>query len=64
MLVRDAPVAIDLAQAQSQSEQKAVPIYRTAGRVRSAPHDGDREGDVRAYCEPRTTGDGQIRQCL
>jgi hypothetical protein len=48
MLVCDAPVAIDLAQAHSQSEQKAVLVYRIAGRVRSAPHDGDREGDVRA----------------
>ena len=48
MLVCDAPVAIDLAQAHSQSEQKAVLVYRIAGRVRTAPHDGDREGDVRA----------------
>src|SRR2546428_6877439 len=48
MLVCDAPVAIDLAQANSQSEQKAVLVYRIAGRVRSAPHDGDREGDVSA----------------
>ena len=48
MLVPDAPVAIDLAQAHSQSEQKAVGVDRIAGRVRSAPHDGDREGDVRA----------------
>jgi hypothetical protein len=48
MLVRDAPVAIDLAQAHSQSEQKAVLVYGIAGRVRAAPHNGDREGDVRA----------------
>ena len=48
MLVCDAPVAIDLAQANSQPEQKAVLFYRIAGRVRSAPHDGDREGDVSA----------------
>ena len=48
MLVCDAPVAIDLAQANRQSEQKAVLVYRIAGRVGSAPHDGDREGDVSA----------------
>src|SRR2546426_11001019 len=48
MLVCDAPVAIDLAQANSQSERKAVLVYRIAGRVGSAPHDGDREGDVTA----------------
>ena len=48
MLVCDAPVAIDLPQANSQSEQKAVLVYRIAGRVRSAPQDGDREGDVSA----------------
>jgi hypothetical protein len=46
MLVCDTPVAIDLAQAHSQSEQKAVLVYRTAGQVRSAPHDGDRKSDV------------------
>ena len=48
MLVCDVPVAIDLAQANRQSEQKAVLVYRIAGRVRSAPQDGDREGDVSA----------------
>src|SRR2546427_3003477 len=48
MLVCDAPVAIDLAQANRQSEQKAVLVDRIAGRVRSAPQDGDREGDVSA----------------
>jgi hypothetical protein len=48
MLVCDAPVVIDLPQANSQSEQKAVLVYRIAGRVRSAPQDGDREGDVSA----------------
>ena len=48
MLVCDAPIAIDLAQAHSQSEQKAIPVYGIAGRIRSAPHDGDREGNVRA----------------
>ena len=48
MRVCDAPVAIDLPQANSQSEQKAVLVYRIAGRVRSAPQDGDREGDVSA----------------
>ena len=47
MLVCDAPVTIDLAQAHSQSEQKAVLVYRIAGRG-AAPHDGDRESDVRA----------------
>ena len=48
MLVCDAPVAIGLPQANSHSEQKAVLVYRIAGRVRSAPQDGDREGDVSA----------------
>lgn len=48
MLVCDAPVAIDLAQPHRQPEQKAVLVGRIAGRVRSARHDGDRKGDVRA----------------
>jgi hypothetical protein len=48
MLVCDAPVAINLAQAHGQSEQKAILVLRIAGRVRSAPHDGNREGHVRA----------------
>jgi hypothetical protein len=48
MFVCDAPVAVDLPQANSQSEQEAVLVYRIAGRVRSAPQDGDREGDVSA----------------
>jgi len=54
MLVCEAPVAIDLAQTDSQSEQKAVLVYGIARRVRSAPHDGDREGNVRAR------GDGEF----
>jgi hypothetical protein len=33
MLLCDAPVAIDLAQAHSQSEQKTVLVYGTAGPV-------------------------------
>src|SRR5947207_2846713 len=48
VLVCDAPVAIDLAQAHSQSEQKAVLVPGVAGRVGSAPHDGGGERDVRA----------------
>ena len=37
MLVGDAPVAVDLAQAHSQSEQKAVLVYGIAGRS-PGPH--------------------------
>src|SRR5665213_253968 len=48
MLVRYAPVAIDLAQAHGQPEQKAVLVLGSAGGVRSAPQDGDRKGDVGA----------------
>jgi hypothetical protein len=48
MLVYNAPVAIDFAKAHSQSEQKTVFISGMAGRVGSAPDDGEGEGDVRA----------------
>jgi hypothetical protein len=44
----DAPVATDLAQTHSQSEHKAILVYRIAGRGRPAPRNGDREGDLRA----------------
>src|SRR5690348_4035803 len=48
MLVRNAPVVIDLAQAHSQSEQETVLVRRVAGRVGTAAHDRDRERDVLA----------------
>jgi hypothetical protein len=48
VLVCDTPIAIDLAQAHSQSKKKTIPVCGIAGRVRTAPHDGDREGDIRA----------------
>jgi hypothetical protein len=46
MLVRDAPVSVDLAQAYRQPEQKTVLVEWTAGRVRSATHDSNDEGNV------------------
>ena len=44
----DAPLAVDLAQAHGQPEQKTILIRRVAGRVRTAAHDRDCEGDVLA----------------
>jgi hypothetical protein len=42
MLVRDTPLAIDVAQADCQPEEEPAFLRRTA----DAPHDGDREGDI------------------
>src|SRR6266446_7755670 len=46
MLVRNAPVTVDLAQAYRQPEQKTVFVRRVARRVGPAAHDGNCEGDV------------------
>src|ERR1700761_7501245 len=46
MLVGDTPVAVDLAQADGEPEQKAVLVFRVAGRTGSAPQDRDGEGHV------------------
>ena len=48
MFVRDTPVAIDLRSPIVSLNRKPSLSAGLLGRVRSAPHDGDREGDVRA----------------
>jgi hypothetical protein len=48
MFVRNAPVAIDFAQSHSEPEKKTVLVHGVAGRIGSTPHDGYREGDLRA----------------
>jgi hypothetical protein len=48
MLVGDAPVAVDLAQAHGQPKQETLLVRWVAGRVGTAAHDRDREGDVLA----------------
>src|SRR5215475_2886389 len=48
MFMRNAPVAIELAQSHSESEKKAVLVRGVAGRIGSTPHDGNRKGDLRA----------------
>src|SRR5262249_41737447 len=48
MLVHDAPVAVYLAQADGEPEQEAILVRRVPGRVGTAAHDRDREGDVLA----------------
>ena len=52
MLVCDAPVVIDLPQANSQSEQKAVLVYRIAGRVVGPHH---RMATAKATSAPAVT---------
>ncbi len=47
-LVRDAPAAIDLPQADCQPKQEAALVCGIGGRAGAAPHDGDSEGDVLA----------------
>src|SRR5579864_9025293 len=53
MLMRNAPVAVHLAQTHSQPEQETVFVRRIARRVGTAAHDCRREGDVlpRGYRE-------------
>lgn len=54
VLVDDKPFVAVPAQAHRQPEEKAVIVRSAAGRVGSAPHDGDRKGDIRAG------GDGEF----
>ena len=46
MLVHDAPVAVDLGEADGEPEQETILVRRVAGRVGTAAHDRDCEGDV------------------
>ena len=46
MLVRDTPVAIDVAQSHCQPEQEPSFFRRVAERAGAAPHDGDGDGNI------------------
>jgi hypothetical protein len=46
VLVRDAPVAIDLPQSDRQPKREPARYRRAADRGGAAPHDGDRERDI------------------
>jgi len=51
MLVRDTPVAIDLAQSDCQPEQEPALLGRAADRGRAAAQDSGREGNIFAGCD-------------
>jgi hypothetical protein len=46
MLVRDSPVTIGFSEPHGQSEQETVLVRWVAGRVGTAVHDSNGEGDI------------------
>src|SRR5580704_10569843 len=48
MLVSDAPIAVDLAQAHGQAKQETVLVSRVGGRIGTATHNDSCKSDVMA----------------
>jgi hypothetical protein len=60
MLVRNAPVAVDFAQSDSEPEKKTVLVHGVARRLGSTPHNGYCESDLRA----RSNGEfSEVKGC-